>query len=200
VSIFFTADPHYGHANIIEYCNRPFRDSAEMNAAMIAHWNAAVQPDDVVYILGDLFFCSEGQAQAILRSLQGVKRLLLGNHDKLIRKSAALQKMFDRIHPAQSEAGEYSIWNETIDGTYVSMCHFPLLTWHHAGRGAYMLHGHCHNTVPFDGVSRRLDVGVDAHGYAPIRWQDIRRKLEAVPLRPEEPREASTAHALKGGA
>lgn len=119
-------------------------------------------------------FCRERAAKAILHSLNGKKRLLYGNHDKVIRKSTALQEMFEHIYP--------DLVYETIEGTYTALCHYPLLTWHRAGRGAYMLHGHCHNNIPFDGVSRRLDVGVDAQRYAPILWQEIARKLDAVEI------------------
>ncbi len=33
---FFTADLHFGHANIIKYCKRPFTDVAAMDRALIA--------------------------------------------------------------------------------------------------------------------------------------------------------------------
>ena len=34
--IFFTADTHFGHANIIRMCARPYSDIEEMNEAFIA--------------------------------------------------------------------------------------------------------------------------------------------------------------------
>jgi calcineurin-like phosphoesterase family protein len=79
--------------------------------------------------------------------------------------------MFEKIYP--------DLHAETIDGVHVVMCHYPLLTWHRAARGAFMLHGHSHSNIAFDPNFRRLDVGVDAQGYTPIRWQDIKKKLDA---------------------
>lgn len=50
---FVTSDVHFGHNNIIKYCNRPFQNSDEMDITIINNWNKIVNPDDEVYILGD---------------------------------------------------------------------------------------------------------------------------------------------------
>ena len=65
--IYFTADHHFGHANIIRHCNRPFQNVEEMDMALLSNWNASVKPQDTVYILGDLFFRN---ATAIAEYLQ----------------------------------------------------------------------------------------------------------------------------------
>lgn len=54
-NIWFTSDFHLGHFNIIRYCNRPFVDTQEMNAAILERMNASVKAGDVLYFLGD--FC-----------------------------------------------------------------------------------------------------------------------------------------------
>ena len=36
--IYYTADPHLGHQNIIHHCNRPFADVEEMNEVIIGNW------------------------------------------------------------------------------------------------------------------------------------------------------------------
>ena len=53
---YFTSDQHFGHFNIIRLCQRPFGSLEEMDAVLLERWNAKVKPDDVVYVLGDLFF------------------------------------------------------------------------------------------------------------------------------------------------
>ena len=53
--IYFTADQHFGHANIIKHCNRPFGTVAEMDEYLLEQWNNCVGRNDTVYILGDLF-------------------------------------------------------------------------------------------------------------------------------------------------
>ena len=50
--IFFTADTHFGHNNVIRFCDRPFSSAAEMDEVMIRNWNARVTGGDTVYILG----------------------------------------------------------------------------------------------------------------------------------------------------
>ena len=57
--VFFTADLHIGHANIIKLNKRPFKTIEEMDNALIDNWNAKVTPNDTVYILGDVFFDGE---------------------------------------------------------------------------------------------------------------------------------------------
>jgi calcineurin-like phosphoesterase family protein len=176
MNIFFTSDLHFWHANIINYCQRPFDSVAEMNDALIENWNARVQHDDIVYVLGDMFFCDVSAARGIMHRLHGTKRLVLGNHDKLIRAEPSLQKLFDKILP--------DLHAETIQGHAVVMCHYPLLTWHKSGKGAFMLHGHTHGRITHGSV-RRLDVGVDSHvkghaAFAPWSWNEICRTLEKV--------------------
>ncbi len=39
------SDQHLGHANIIEYCNRPFRDLAAMDETFFSAWEAHVEAE-----------------------------------------------------------------------------------------------------------------------------------------------------------
>jgi calcineurin-like phosphoesterase family protein len=50
---FFTADEHYGQANIIKYCDRPFASVEEMDSEIIKRHNELVGPKDVVIHAGD---------------------------------------------------------------------------------------------------------------------------------------------------
>lgn len=78
--IYYIADTHFGHENIIEMCNRPFSNVDEMNNVMIERWNKKIKGNDTVYVIGDMFFrCSD--PESIMKQLKGKKRLLNGNHD-----------------------------------------------------------------------------------------------------------------------
>lgn len=47
--IYYTADTHFGHANVVKMCERPYPDVEAMNEAMIAVWNGRVHGNDTVY-------------------------------------------------------------------------------------------------------------------------------------------------------
>ena len=65
--IYFTADTHFGHYNVIRFCDRPFASAEEMDEAMIQNWNERVTGNDTVYILGDKFLeTSDGKRSLTL--------------------------------------------------------------------------------------------------------------------------------------
>ena len=51
--LFFTSDLHFHHANILEYCHRPFKDVEDMNEQLIYNWNNVVPEDGNVFMAGD---------------------------------------------------------------------------------------------------------------------------------------------------
>ena len=53
MALWLTSDLHFGHENIIRYCDRPFADVDAMNRALVDRWNEVVGDDDVVWVLGD---------------------------------------------------------------------------------------------------------------------------------------------------
>lgn len=80
--IFLIGDCHFGHRNIIRYCNRPFKDVEDMTEKLIANWNSVVGNNDIVYVVGDFALCGKQKIIEIGRRLNGRKRLILGNHDQ----------------------------------------------------------------------------------------------------------------------
>ena len=49
--IYFTADTHFGHENVIRFCGRPYATAAEMDEALMENWNSRVKGNDTVLIL-----------------------------------------------------------------------------------------------------------------------------------------------------
>ncbi len=83
---FVTSDMHFGHENILKYCNRPFKDVNDMNNQMIKNWNERIKPDDSVYHLGDWCFhggIEGGKSKSSYweEQLNGKIIHIKGNHD-----------------------------------------------------------------------------------------------------------------------
>ena len=86
--IYLISDTHFNHANIIKYCNIPFKNVKEMNKTLIKNWNNIVRDKDIVYFLGD-FVLSKNKverAKEFIELLNGEIIFIKGNHDKFGEK------------------------------------------------------------------------------------------------------------------
>lgn len=92
--VFFTADLHFFHENIIKHTQRPFHTVDEMNRTLIRKWNERITPEDEVYILGDFTMKGPDIASSVLYSLKGKKHLIRGNHDSFVDKAGFDQSLF----------------------------------------------------------------------------------------------------------
>lgn len=171
---FFISDTHFGHANIIRYCNRPFSSVAEMDETMIANWNAVVGIDDDVHIDGD--FCSyrDGRAAAVFYRLNGRKHLTRGNHDE--ENDAVLALPWESVDKLR---------DIVVDRQRVTLSHYPLVTWYKASKGAVHLFGHMHGRLR--GTQQSIDVGVDVFGFRPVTLQEAMRAMRKNPPMPSFP-------------
>ena len=173
--IFFTADLHLGHANIIKHCARPFSSAEEMDEHLISVWNSHVRPKDSVYILGDLIFRSAKSPQSYLDRMSGTKHLILGNHDSYWIKKIDLTKYFATVERFQ----------ELSDGQHrMILCHYPLMSWNQMAKGSYMIHGHVHNSRDalyfslLQQMPNLLNAGVDINGFRPVKFDQLVRNNE----------------------
>lgn len=48
---WFTADQHFYHDNVLQFCNRPYATTSKMNRAIIQLWNAKIDKEDQVFVL-----------------------------------------------------------------------------------------------------------------------------------------------------
>lgn len=165
---YFTSDQHFGHFNIIRLSRRPFLTDEEMDAALLARWNAKVKGDDTVYVLGDLFFRAAA-VEPILKELKGRKHLILGNHDGSWMNRVDLSRYFESVQ---------ALKEVNVDGRLLTLCHYPMLAYPEARRG-YMIYGHIHNNVGDDYwplIQRRprmLNAGVDVNDFAPVTFDEL---------------------------
>lgn len=161
-NIWVTSDSHFGHANVIEYSNRPFSTAAEMDEFMVTTWNETVKDGDIVYHLGDVYFGAEGAKN--LPKLKGRKRLVLGNHDN--GKDQKIQGAFQKI----------SVWRMFPDFGLL-LTHVPVhegSLGHRDDRPMKNIHGHIHEKKIDD--ERYQCVCVEHTNYAPVNIEDLRIK------------------------
>lgn len=162
---YFTADTHFGHANILKYCarTRPYKDLDHMHEVLIRNWNAVVKPADTVYHLGDFGF---GPAVTLARKrLNGKIRLILGNHDKIRLEDAGMFESIDHLKLVD------------VDGQRIVLCHYAMRTWQFQAKGAWQLYGHSHGNLPDDPSALSCDVGVDCWGMAPVSMRQLRAAM-----------------------
>lgn len=172
-NVWFTSDWHLFHKNIIDYSHRPFRfadgqpDLMAMHEALVANHNAVVKPGDRVYFLGDLAFpkkLTEGHAlYKLLERFNGQKFWVKGNHD-----SSELVKRVGHVFVKVADYLDVKIGEQ-----YIALSHYPMLRWNRGHYGAWMLHGHCHGELRYPFNGKIIDVGVDAHAYAPVSFDAI---------------------------
>lgn len=171
--IWFTADTHFNHANIVEYSSRPFRDLEEMTEAIIERWNDCVAAGDTVYHLGD-FALSWGKKHAevidgILRRLRGQKWLITGNHD---RDEVTKNPRWCKVTPYY----EIKVDRGGVHKQRIVMCHYAMKVWNQNHRGSWMLHGHSHGNLAYSG-GKTMDVGVDCHDFRPISIDEVEKEM-----------------------
>lgn len=168
--IYYTADQHFGHSNIIRFCERPFTSVEEMDEALINNWNETVSHNDTVYILGDLIFRSNKHSTYYIDRLKGMKHLILGNHDHKWIKNCNLQKYFESV----------SYYLEIKDGEKrLALCHYPMLSWGGAARGTLHVYAHIHNKkdgLAFETLKKMdnaLNAGVEINNYRPVTLDEL---------------------------
>jgi calcineurin-like phosphoesterase family protein len=160
VTIFFTADTHFGHVNIVDHGHRAFDDIYHMNETIIQNWNAVVRPGDRVYHLGDFGWWTGANLEELFYRLRGHKHLVRGNHD-------------DKRVQSLPWAWVKDIARIRVEGQRIILSHFPFRTWWGRDSGAWHLFGHLHS---YDGAAwgRSVDVGVDAWNFQLVSFETLR--------------------------
>jgi len=183
--LWFTADLHLGHGNIIKYCQRPWLSGDELlrereatrgggkvshetvqrhDAALIEAINEQVGKNDVLWILGDFSLCSLEEAKVYRERIHCREvNLVRGNHDlpcyDLLFKRVIDQGMIKHL------------------GRKIWLNHYPMRSWDKAFHGSWHLYGHVHGRLMAeDAANPRLlarDVGVDATDYRPVSFSEL---------------------------
>lgn len=175
--IFVWSDLHFGHNNIITYCNRPFPNKELMNACLIGNYQNVITDDDIVIFGGDIGFMKENEINQILNQLPGYKILIYGNHD-LHRDGRVYDLAFNERH--------LCLVMDVIDVDWeyqLLFTHYPLDPTN-VPDGCYNVHGHIHNKVVPG--NKHINMCVEHIGYkpVPVKTHVVQRvnKIEAIRL------------------
>ena len=188
--VWFTADTHFGHKNIIKYCNRPFLDERERqlaksdqrgdcnlsdetvrrhDAGILDAINTRVDQQDTLWVLGDFCWGKLEQARHYRDRIQCRDvRLVWGSHDH-----RSVGEVFQQtIEQGMVRANGQKIW----------LNHYPMRTWDKSFHGSWHLYGHVHGALVGEDEQQnwRLakDVGVDACDYRPIEMEELTEYMQ----------------------
>lgn len=178
----FFSDPHFGHANIIDYCSRPFANVDEMNRALVHNYNQRIGPDDTVVWLGDCFFKGDkDEYRNILAEMAGYKILVLGNHDGTGPQMAALGFHLALHECVMNIAGKTCRLNHfpyAADPQYEKPDRFKALR-PRKHSGEILLHGHTHSHTRRR--DNQINLSCDAWGYAPALYTEVAALVSGEP-------------------
>lgn len=160
---FFTADEHYGHTNIIKYCNRPFKSVEEMNEVLISNHNSLIGDNDMVVHVGDFTLQSFERAMEYLDQLKGKHIFLRGSHDYWLKKVTPVQDIYER----------------KFNDIYIIACHYPMRTWPRSHHGSWQVHGHSHGML--SSIGKQWDVGVDNNDFMPVSMWRLKEIMKDLP-------------------
>jgi len=172
MNYWFTSDYHLGHANIIKYCNRPFKNLEHMNTEIIRRHNERIKPEDTVFFLGDFCFkntpnsVKRGEGD-IVKTIEYEKRLngklifIKGNHDRNNSCKTIIESLVIRFS---------NKWIKLIhnpDSQYIDTKYDLIFA------------GHVHNHWKFKRIKMGysfidiINVGVDVNNFYPQTFEEL---------------------------
>ncbi|MEM7162660.1 MAG: phosphoesterase [Bacteroidota bacterium] len=175
---FFTSDHHFGHANIIKFCERPFSDVEEMDRVLIDRWNEKIGPEDDVYHIGDVAMRSKNLKE-ILDQLNGNIHLITGNHEGAARANS---HRFEWI----KDYYELKVPDEDAPGgkQIIILFHYAMRVWRWDYRGTWQLYGHSHGSLPDKENKLAIDIGVDCHNFYPLSYEEVKAIMQTKKWEP----------------
>lgn len=189
--IWFVSDLHLGHDKPFILRPRKYGNIKEAYQHTHEMIQEHVGPNDILFNLGDVVIgagdSSLSYAQRIVHYPCKQQYFIWGNHNAGVqslydecRQNLALLSDDIEIYPLNYPNSPFIFLGHyaevSIDGINVVLTHYPIASWHHIGKGAYHIHGHCHRNLKEDTDIKRLDVGWEWKR-RPVEWNEIVREL-----------------------
>ncbi len=156
-STWIISDTHFFHQNIGRYCDRP----DGWQEMIIDNWNRLIQPEEIVFHVGDLALGRRKNIEGLAPLLNGRLYLMRGNHDQ--RSNGFYQHLgitlvsdpYRMDHPS---------------GLNLIFSHRPIVPLE---LGLLNLHGHIHNNLAPELGAQYVNLCVEVRDYRPWRLEEI---------------------------
>ena len=170
-------DTHFNHENIrngkLEGTCRPF----DYQKQILDNWNQLVAPNDLVYHLGDVIFARKEELADIMNSLNGIKILIRGNHDKADTGNS--KRKIEGIPNFYTDSGFVAVTDAVIEN-YILLSHAPMKL---SPDIRMNIHGHFHNSnhrrweigyqEMYKNENRYKLLALEIHGYRPFLLEEF---------------------------
>ena len=168
--IWFTSDLHLNHNKDFIYEARGFNSVKVMNWTILLNLKKRVNPEDDLYILGDITLGELDEAKLYLSRIPGRVHFIIGNHDSNMRI-----KYYEEL--GWINEGYATIVRKGKWRFYLS--HYPTITANFDDNNRHLplinLFGHTHQTNTFwNDNEYMVNVGVDAHSCAPLELEEVK--------------------------
>ena len=176
-NIYFTSDLHLGHNRDFIFGPRGFTNVQDHDETIIRNWNALIQPDDVVYILGDIMLNDNVKGVRNFNRLNGTKYIILGNHDTKDRREIYKTQLFNTTVLGVAITIK-------IAGYNFHLSHYPCITANLDSdkplkQKTINLFGHTHQQInSYADYDAMYHVGLDSHDNEPVEINDVITWLE----------------------
>ena len=167
-ALWLISDTHFGHQNIVQFCQRP----ANHEVIMLSEWIRSVPEQHQILHLGDVFMGRQGNPRRwadVVSRLPGEKFLIKGNHDQ------NNNYLYDR-------AG-FQVIDEFVHNGY-AFTHRPATDLVGGEDWDINVHGHIHNNgYGMDatlGYKSYANLSVEVTGFRPVQFGQIERFIQDV--------------------
>ena len=149
---------------------RPFTSIMENDLTIMKNWNKTVTNLDKVFVLGDVSFYGKGQTKQIVRSLNGEKILLLGNHDTSKSNKWWMDVGFKDVIERPFILNTKREFKINMEKLFV-LSHMPITN---VCIGDLLnVHGHIHDKEIGETLNKHFNVSVENIDYTPISIKEI---------------------------
>lgn len=156
---FITSDWHLGEDRFQIMQRSGFKDAQHMVDEFVRLHNELVEPDDEVWVVGDVVNQSTPEFLEQVSRFNGDKTLFRGNHDRVFTDEQ-LSEYFVEIIPE----GDGRV--VSVDGLDCFVTHYPTS----GVNDAFNLVGHIHSAWKVQ--KNMLNIGVDVNHYRPFNLFD----------------------------